>query len=130
VNLEKMGYEGPSRLKELCKNGYVDIFRHVFEESGSKLDEYVRTILAGCTYADTKSFKVPLEWSRVFSLMSLYGLDSSDAMILNLAVSDRTFKGIISGDYDFIHCATDIDVILPKARPAPPTKKCVIPVSR
>ena len=120
--LPKLGYENHAALKQLSLNGYVDVFQIVFGKDGGKLNAEVTKLLAGCTYADTKSFKIPLDWDRMRALMSLYGLDSSDAMILNLAVSDRTFAGIISADEDFIHCAHGLDVVLPSVRGQPKSK--------
>lgn len=124
--LPKLGHENHAALKQLSLGGYVDIFQIIFGPNGEKLDAEVTKLLAGCIYADTKSFKVPLEWSRMQALMATYGLDSSDAMILNLAVSDRTFSGIISADEDFIHCADSLDVILPGSRNQPRCKPCLV----
>jgi len=51
--------------------------------------------------------------------MAIYGLDSSDAMIVNFAAGDATYAGLITSDRDYRVCGDVIskykfDIILPK----------------
>lgn len=122
VSYEELGMTGHAKLKELANGGYVDLFGVILGADGCFLSEFADAVLAGCTYADTKSFKVSLSWPTMFKLMAMYGLDCSDAMILNLAVSNQTFRGIISSDFDFLYCADKMDVVLPNNRPPAKTR--------
>lgn len=113
------------RLKTLTNAGYVDLFKVVFGERGEILQGECDKALAGFTYITKEDFPAPVKWENMAPLMAMYGLDSSDAMIVNLASSHKTFSGIISADYDYLHCADAFDIVVPKSRPAPQVKPCV-----
>lgn len=106
-------------LKQVCDNGYAEMFREVFGAKGEKLQEEVDKVLTGCMYADGKNNANASSWDNALALMSLYGLDSSDAMILNFAVGDATYAGLITSDSDFRVCGdvkskNAFDIILPE----------------
>jgi hypothetical protein len=54
-------------------------------------------------------------WDDVYKLMAMYGLDSSDSMILNYAIAQKTFSGLISMDSDFRFCSdvSNFDIVVP-----------------
>lgn len=113
-------------LKELCNEGYAELFRIAFGNNGETLKASLETVLNGCSYVDGKNNKNAKNWDNVFSIMSMYGLDSSDAMILNFAIGDSTFAGLITSDADFRVCgdmdkSANFDIVLPvgaKNRPS------------
>lgn len=107
-------------LKELCNEGYAELFRLAFGEKGDLLKEYMETALGGCSYIEGKENKNAKNWDNVFAIMSMYGLDSADAMILNFAIGDSNFAGLITSDADFRVCgdvdkSANFNVVLPKA---------------
>jgi hypothetical protein len=109
-----------NRLKALCDEGYASLFREVFGANGEKLEKEIETALTGFVYGDSKKNSNASRWDRVYALMAIYGLDSSDAMILNFAAGDATYSGIITSDGDFRVCGdvqskNKFDIILPKA---------------
>lgn len=120
----KMKKDDHNLLKLICDQGYAEIFRSVFGENGEKLEEQFNITTYGCDYGSPKSGKEPT-WKDVHKIMSVYGLDSSDAMILNMAISDSTYSGLITCDRDFRVCGNipelkDFDIILDdKARHLP-----------
>ncbi len=110
--------ERHSRLKALCDNGYAELFREVFGKNGELLQAQVDIALQGFVYGDGKKNSNSSSWDKVYALMAVYGLDSSDAMILNFAVGDATYAGIITSDADFRVCGdvqskNKFDIILP-----------------
>lgn len=123
-NLPRIDCRGNEALKQLTRNGYVDLFKEVFGETGAALAAEEMKALAGCTYVSTDDFPVKLEWGKMISMMAIYGLDSSDAMILNFAASNASYLGIISADNDFMYCADDLEIVLPKRPNVPPCKPC------
>ncbi|MGK5084405.1 hypothetical protein WDW37_14015 [Bdellovibrionota bacterium FG-1] len=122
---DEWDYSGPKRLKTLIESGYVDLFKVVFGEKGEILQAECDKALAGFKYVTKEDFQAPVKWETMASLMAMYGLDSSDAMIVNLASSHHTFSGIISADHDYLHCADSLDIIVPKNHPTPRVKPCV-----
>lgn len=108
------------RLKEICKGGYAEIFREIFGNNGERLEEEVNRILVGCIYVDGKKNKNSSNWNQVYTLMATYGLDSSDAMIVNFAAGDASYAGIITSDADYRVCAdvsskNTFDILVPKS---------------
>lgn len=112
------------RLKTLVESGYVDLFQQVFGKKGEKLESECTRILSGFKYLTKEDFTAPVEWKNMSPLMAMYGLDSCDAMIVNLAVSHKNFRGIISADYDYLHCSEALDIVVPSARNLPATRPC------
>ena len=118
-NWEEKGLRGHEKLKEICNLGCAEMFREIFGPTGEILKRELEKVFEGCEYADTRSIKVNLSWDVAFQIMSTYGLDSSDAMIVNLAATDRTYSGIVTLDKDYRYCsdvekARDFTVIMPR----------------
>jgi|GEM_PF-5424534 len=68
--------------------------------NGEILQSEVSNCTYGCTYyGNNKGVKA--DWDDVYKIAGQTGLDSNDAMILNLVLHNKTFEGIITGDRDF-----------------------------
>lgn len=111
--------EPHDHLKQVCNNGYAEMFREIFGVNGEKLEAEVDKVFQGCLYASGVGNKHAADWSKVYALAATYGLDSSDAMILNFAVGNATYSGLITSDADFRVCGdvqskNPFDVIVPK----------------
>lgn len=103
------------QLKEVLKAGYVTAFQKAYKKGGVSITQEMEAIFFGCTYISTDEMKPRPSWDEIPKLMATYGLDSSDALILNFAVSQRTFHGLITMDSDFRFCSDipDFRIVLP-----------------
>ena len=106
------------RLKGLCDGGYAEIFRKILGQKGEKLEESMSEALTGFSYYSGHKNSNSNDWQNAHSIMAMYGLDSSDAMILNFAIGDATISGIITSDADFRVCGdvkskNPFDIVLP-----------------
>ena len=122
---EKWGDAPHIRLKKLVQAGYVDLFGIVFGKNAEILENECNKALAGFKYISKEDFPALVKWENMAPLMAMYGLDSSDAMIVNLAASHQNFSGIISADYDYMFCAQSLDIVVPQKRQLPAAKNCV-----
>ena len=103
------------KLKEVMKAGYVKAFELALGKAGKLLEKELESIFFACTYLPTEKMKPKPNWVEFRNIMSTYGLDSSDAMILNFAISQKTFRGLITMDSDFRFCndVPDFDLVIP-----------------
>ena len=104
------------KLKRVTDAGYVEVFRKVFGSAGQTLKKELEGVLFGCAYMDSSRLSPRPSWDQLYQIMATYGLDSSDAMIINFAVSQRTFSGLLTRDGDFRFCSDipDFDIVVPK----------------
>lgn len=102
-------------LKEIAKSGYIKSFEYALGKNGKELDRELQNIFFGCTYVSTEKMKPKPDWTEVSKIMATYGLDSTDAMILNFSISQNTFKGLITMDSDFRFCADvpNFEIVVP-----------------
>jgi predicted nucleic acid-binding protein len=111
------GYKGLS--KWVLASGYGSILLEKFGLRGQLLFKQFNDLVDGFISSETfykSGTSNASSWDNVFKIMAEHALDSSDAMILNFALSDEVFSGIISVDRDFNYCVIDDDdfkVILP-----------------
>ena len=103
------------KLKEVQKAGYVKAFEIALGTNGKLLEMELDTLFWGCKYLSTEEMKPKPSWDKVRQIMSTYGLDSSDAMLLNFAVTQKTFRGLITTDSDFQFCndVPGFDIVVP-----------------
>jgi len=101
-------------LKLVADSGYGLIFRDALGMAGEKLTEEFEKYTSRMTFhtsqdlrreSNDADFTVP--WSHVFQIMAQYGLNSSDAMIMNFAISSKIYSGLITADKDFRYCADE-----------------------
>ena len=52
------------QLKQICNEGYAELFREVFGVRGELLQNEVDQVLKGCTYADGKNNAHSSSWNR------------------------------------------------------------------
>ena len=102
-------------LKEIIKHGYVKAFEVALGTGGKTLKKEHDAATFGCTYVKTEGMTTRPTWDDVFKLMAMYGLDSSDSMILNYAIAQKTFTGLITMDSDFRFCSDvqNFNIIVP-----------------
>ena len=115
-NVQKI-YKNASgdKLKEVLRAGYVKAFEVALGKGGKKLRDQLDAVFFGCKYISSGEMEPKPSWDEHREIMSEYGLDSSDAMILNFAISQKTFRGLITLDGDFCFCndVPGFDVVVP-----------------
>lgn len=87
------------KMKEMVKS-HNSLITSIMGKSGAKIRKQVDYVLDGCTYRGSSS-SITASWDDVYRIVGDVGLDSSDSMILNLALSNTVFDGIISSDHDY-----------------------------
>lgn len=91
------------KLKEMALK-HFNFFSQAIGQNGSILQKEVESIiLGGCAYFGQAN-GAKASWQDVYQIMGETCLDSSDAMIFNIAIHNLTFNGIITSDKDFINC--------------------------
>ena len=102
-------------MKEVLKAGYVKAFEAAFGKKGASIKAELDSIFFGCRYLSTNEMKPKPSWDRVREIIATYGLDSTDAMLINFAISQKTFNGFITMDSDFRFCndVDGFDIIIP-----------------
>lgn len=103
------------KLKEIQKAGYVEAFELALGKDGKHLEAELGSVFFGCKYLATEEMNPKPKWENARKIMATYGLDSSDAMILNFAITQKTFAGLITMDGDFRFCndVAKFDVVVP-----------------
>ncbi len=104
-------------MKTLLRKGYINFFEGALGVNGADLETLYNGVVANFSYI---SFGGRLDWSHPQQLMSEYGLDSSDAMIINAGVKTSDCVGLLTGDADYKYCysisnsqGNGFDIILP-----------------
>ena len=87
---------------------------------GDLLKKQYETFIDGLVFGSASNLKGPasLSWSLMIKLMSEYGLDSSDAMILNFATSTKDFRGFLTSDADYRYAKNykeRFDIVVPQS---------------
>jgi len=100
-------------LKDVLRTGYIKFFNDLLGEGGEHLSAEFERVTAGCLY---RSYGASLSWSDTEKTMAQYGLDSSDAMIVNAGVKTADCVGLLTADSDFRYCynVENFDIIMPQ----------------
>ena len=95
---------------------------------GGAVQKFIRHALAGKIEKELKIIEAPyvyytgkpkdresISWTDAYRLMETYGLDSTDAMILNFALS-MGFHGLVTCDGDFrtVNNISDFNIYMPQ----------------
>jgi len=109
------GAKRHEELKEVMQAGHVKAFEIALGKMGTLLEEELDSVFFACTYLPTEKMQPKPNWKELRKIMATYGLDSSDAMILNFAISQKTFSGLITMDSDFRFCndVPDFNLVIP-----------------
>lgn len=126
--LEDVNFTAAQKMKAICDSGHFGVFRKIFGEKGEVLAAEKANFLCLGKYFENTAIKQALKWEMVPTLMAQYGLDSSDAMIVNFAVNCG-FDGIVSTDKDYriagVGEDNSFEVILPSAAVKLPIKPVI-----
>ena len=108
-----------SLSKWVLESGFGSILLEKFGPNGEKLEMEYNDLVEGFLYSNeyyeaNEQAKNTSNWKNVFKIMAEHALDSSDAMILNYGLSDKSFAGLISLDRDFNYCneTSDFEVVI------------------
>jgi hypothetical protein len=115
AKITKIYKDSKNDLKEMLKAGYVKAFEEALGKDGKILQKELDSVFFGSKYLATEEMKPKPSWTHAREIMATYGLDSTDAMILNFAISQKTFRGLITMDGDFRFCndVPAFDIVVP-----------------
>ncbi|MBF0359920.1 MAG: hypothetical protein HQK49_02860 [Oligoflexia bacterium] len=104
-------------VNNLINHGLIDVFSEAFGETGQFLVNQLNIITDGVIfYSPSQNTKRSKLWQLLPEIMAKFGLDSGDAMILNIALSTKGINGLITADREFRFCETgkNFDIFMPK----------------
>lgn len=101
--------------KWVLQSGYGSILKELFGPNGDTLQKYYNDLTDGFAYQNGNGNSNSNSWDNLVKIMAEHALDSSDAMILNFALGNKTYNGLISMDSDFNYCVNtkDFEIIIP-----------------
>lgn len=102
-SLWKSKFSRNEKMKEMALKHYNFLKQAIGPQGNILQNEVENNVLGGCVYFGQAN-GAKASWQDVYEIMGQTGLDSSDAMIFNIAIHNLTFDGIITSDKDYKNC--------------------------